>query len=120
MSGAAHNPITISVTPINPPLGRGRFEVRHGDRVILIRSSRQPLLDAARIFLAAGVPPDTRIAMRHAGADHDALRATVGKAAKLTVVERDRGNGPVFEQWNTERFTAETSPVSFADDQVSN
>jgi hypothetical protein len=97
-----HSPITIIVSPRNPPLGRGRFEVRLGDRVIL-KSSRQPLLDAARVFLAEGVPPDTRIAMRHAGSDHDALSSTIGKAAGLTVAERDRGNGPYFEPWQPDR-----------------
>lgn len=81
-----HSPITITISPINPPLGHGRFEVRHGDRMIL-RSSRQPLLDAARVFLAEGIPPDIRIAMRHAGAGHDALSSAVGKAAKLMVRE---------------------------------
>lgn len=78
--------ITITVHPLNPPLGRGRFEVRLGDLIIL-KSSRQPLLDAARLFQAEGFSPDDRIVMRHAGADHDALSSTIGAAAKLTVEE---------------------------------
>jgi hypothetical protein len=61
-------------------------EVRLGDLIIL-KSSRQPLLDAARLFQAEGFSPDDRIVMRHAGADHDALSSTIGAAAKLTVEE---------------------------------
>ena len=34
--------------------------------------------------------------MRHEGSPHVALSSTVGKAAKLTVAERDSGNGPVW------------------------
>jgi hypothetical protein len=56
----------------------------------LICTSRQPLLDAARVLLAEGVVPDTLIEMRHAGADHVALRAKVAAAAKLRVLEGER------------------------------
>jgi len=66
------------------PLGHGRFMACLGERVIL-ESSRQPLLDAARFLLGEGVTPDTRIAMRHQGSPHVALSSTVGKAAKLEV-----------------------------------
>jgi hypothetical protein len=64
-----------------------------GERVIL-ESSRQPLLDAARVLLGEGADPRTRIQMRHAGAIHVALSSTVGKAAKLEV--KDDINGPRF------------------------
>ena len=102
------------------PLGRGRFEARHGGRIILV-SSRQPLLDAARIFLAVGVPPDTRIAMRHAGADHDALSSTVGKAARLTVKETPT-EGPALATWQPyDRQVSRNgpSPARFDGDQPS-
>jgi len=62
--------IRITITP-----RRGtpdRFDAYVCDR--LICSSRQPLLDAARVLLAEGIAPDTQIEMRHAGADHVALR----------------------------------------------
>jgi hypothetical protein len=110
----------MQITIIVSPISRGRFKASHDHDRVILKSSRQPLLDAARAFLAEGFAPNTRIAMRHIGADDDALTSTVGAAAKLTVVERNRGNGPGFEQWNQERFAAETSPVSFDDDQVSN
>jgi hypothetical protein len=102
------------------PLGRGRFEARHGERIILV-SSRQPLLDAARVFLAAGVPPDTRIAMRHAGADHDALSSTIGAAAKLTVRETPT-DGPRLtrhEPYESGISRKGPSPVRFGEDQPS-
>jgi hypothetical protein len=51
---------------------------------VICRSSRQPLLDGARVLLAEGTPPDTRIGMRHAGSSHVALSSTVGAAAGLT------------------------------------
>lgn len=84
-----HSPVTITTRP----LGRGRFEARHGERVLCV-SSRQPLLDVARVLLAEGMPADTRITMRHAGANHDALSSTVGNAAKLEV--KEDVDGPRF------------------------
>jgi hypothetical protein len=101
--------IEIIVMPVDR---RGRFTARLGDRVIL-KSSRQPLLDAARI-LAEGVAPSTRIAMRHAGANHVALRSTVGTAARLTVAERNKGNGPVFEPWKPRPFSAGSPPMRYS------
>jgi hypothetical protein len=47
--------------------------------------------------LAAGCDPSTQLVMRHAGADFDALCATVDHAAKLTVDENPR---PRFRQWH--------------------
>jgi hypothetical protein len=97
-------PIIITVSPI----GRGRFEARVGDRIIL-KSSRQPLLDAARVLLAEGIPPDTRITMRHAGANHDALSSTVGKAAGWMVLETP-AVGPRFARWKPSAFGDGPSP----------
>jgi hypothetical protein len=73
-----------------------KFEARLGDRLLCV--SITPLLDSARILLAEGVDPATPIAMRHEGADHDALTATVGVAAMLTAAERDQDR-PRFEPW---------------------
>ena len=103
------NAITITVRAIDPPLDRGRFETRLGDRVIL-KSSRQPLLDAARVLLAEGMAPDTRIAMRHAGANHDALSSTVGKAAGRMVLETP-AVGPRFARWKPSAFGDGPSPM---------
>jgi hypothetical protein len=57
--------------------------------------SRQPFLDSARVLLAEGVPPQTRLTMRHVGSSTDSLTATVGAAAKLTVDE----SRPRFVKW---------------------
>lgn len=103
--------IEITVTPCQPH-SRGRFVARLGDRV-LVKSTRQPLLDAARILLAEGADPAARIVMRHVGADHAALASTVGQAAKLTVVERDHGNRPVLEPWKARPSFAGASPSGF-------
>ena len=75
------------------PQGAGGFMACLGERIIL-KSSRQPLLDAARVLLAEGVQPDAGSSMRHAGATHVALSSTVGKAAKLEV--KDDIDGPRF------------------------
>jgi hypothetical protein len=69
--------------------GRGQlFDGLFEGRLIITRSS-QPLLDRARALLAKGIDPRTRILMRHVGADADALRSTVGRAAKLSIREGD-------------------------------
>jgi hypothetical protein len=62
--------------------------------------SAQLLLDAARVFLAEGIEPATSIAMRHVGAKHDALRTTVGAAARLTVAEAANGSA-VFRPYRS-------------------
>ena len=80
------------------PVSRGRFCARlaDGGRVI-VRSSRQPFLDAARRLLAIGYDQTTLLAMRHVGSDTDCLIAQIGAASTLRVKE-DRG-GPYFVPW---------------------
>jgi hypothetical protein len=107
----------IAIEIVITPLGYkspGRFEVRLGDRPIL-KSSRQPLLDAARVLAGEGVSPDTRIAIRDAGANHVALSSTIGTAARLTVAEH---NGTVFAKWKPHPRSAVPPHVRFGDDQV--
>lgn len=100
-------------------LGRGRFEARLGGRVIL-KSSRQPLLDAARVFLAEGVPPDTRIAMRHEDSPHVALSSSIGAAAKLTVKETTSDGRTIFTRWDTSVGARLRPPMRFGSDEPSN
>jgi hypothetical protein len=95
----------------------GRFIACLGER-ILHTATRQPLLDCARILLGEGADPMARIEMRHAGAEYVALSSTIGAAAKLTVAERDRGNGPLFEQWKPRIFSAGASPVDLNGEPV--
>jgi hypothetical protein len=61
----------------------------------VVRSSATPFVEAARVLLAEGVPPATPLVMRHAGENYDALRSTVGVAAKLTVKDATNGR-PAF------------------------
>jgi hypothetical protein len=74
----------------------GKFVVTLDGRQLCI--SRQPLLDAARVLLTEGVDPATEIVTRHIGAAFDAMRSTVGAAAKWTVREDDKV-GPIFVRW---------------------
>ena len=87
------------------PRGEGLFLARYGDR-ILRKSTRQPLLDCARVLLREGADPKAMIEMRHHGSDHVAMKAPIWAAAKLTVAERDASYGPVFEPWK-----ARTAPA---------
>jgi hypothetical protein len=64
----------------------GRFDCLLGNRV-LIAGTDEPLLDAARALLKLGFDPDGTVAMRHTGADHDAVSGRIGTAAALTVRE---------------------------------
>jgi hypothetical protein len=65
------------------PARAGVFEARIEGR--LICTSRQPLLDAARVLLAEGFDPDTYLVMRHFGSADDSLSARIRTAAQLTV-----------------------------------
>jgi hypothetical protein len=58
---------------------------------LLVSQSRTPFRDAARCLLKDGTAsePDILI-MRHLNASHDALKANIGIAAKLTVAEEPR------------------------------
>jgi hypothetical protein len=77
------------LTIIVSPAGRGNF-VAHLDGRQLCIATRSPFFMAARRLLSEGMDPDTKISMRHAGSDTDCLTSTIGKAAKLCVLE-DQG-----------------------------
>jgi hypothetical protein len=77
------------LTIIVSPAGRSNF-VAHPDGRQLCNATRLPFLSAARQLVSEGVDPDTKIVMRHAGSDTDCLNSTIGKAAKLCVLE-DKG-----------------------------
>ena len=79
------------------PAGEGRYDALLYGRV-LVRRTRQALLDGARALVAEGVDPGQRLVMRHQGSVIDALLAkSVAAAAKLTVEET--GTGPRFRLW---------------------
>jgi hypothetical protein len=57
-----------------------------------------PCLDLCRKLITRGIPPATPLRVYRD--DVLALRIqTIGEGAQLTVVERERGNGPRFERW---------------------
>jgi hypothetical protein len=63
--------------------------------------SRTPLLTSARILLARGVDPDTRLEMRREGSSAAAMAATLSGAANLTVGE-PKGPGAIrFRTWRS-------------------
>ena len=103
--------IQLTITPRRST--PGLFDARIGNR--LICSSRQPLLDAARVLMAGGIAPDAQIEMRHAGADHVALRAKVVAAAKLRVLEGERDTAR-FARWSA--FECFNLPTRAGKDRV--
>jgi len=92
---AMTRPLLIVIAEISQR--RGKFSAHLPDGRKLLSSSRQPLLDAARVLLVEGIPPDPPIAMQHKGSATIAMTSTVGEAAKLTVKEKP--NGPKFRKW---------------------
>lgn len=60
--------------------------------------SRTPLLSAARVLLRRGVNPQTELRMVRFGSDVTVMRARLGDAAELTVVENDK-SGPRFGKY---------------------
>jgi hypothetical protein len=65
----------------------GRISSRLLDGTVVVASSRRPFLDGARVLLQQGHHPDQRLVMRHRGSSIDAMRGTIGEAAKWTVME---------------------------------
>ncbi len=96
--------IIVTVKP-NGYSSRGQlFDAFVNDRPIG-RRSPMPLLDACRVLLADGVDPATRVVMRHSTrADLDALRSTVGAAAKLTVKQETEDGKPRFVKWQPNSY----------------
>jgi hypothetical protein len=98
----------------------GKFDARLGDRSI-VEASRTPFCDGARALLAQGLAaPGDLLVMRHTGSQHDALRAMVGVAARLTVDETSGNGTPRFVRWKPmPRITSEgASPMRETDPQA--
>ena len=105
MYGLLLKPI-ISPLPVSPS---GRFYEARLDGAVVCRS-RTPFFSAARVLLKAGYAPDTILTMIHEGSDTASLRATLGSAAKLAVVENSR-EGPRFDRYQPRPDEAPQSAV---------
>ena len=80
-----------AVIVVRPSRSAGHSNAHLADGSELCRSSRQPLLGRARELARCGFDPATRLVMRHAGSEADALRSTVGAAARLTAEDSETG-----------------------------
>jgi hypothetical protein len=90
----------VTMVIIVRSLGRGRFAPLINGRAL--HASATPLLSAARVLQAKGVPDDTSLEMIHEGSTVVALRSTVGKAARLRVNET--GGTPRFVPWRPDQL----------------
>jgi hypothetical protein len=88
--------IHIAITPTKTTAKGQRYEARLDGEVVTI--SKTPFLSAARVLLEQGHSPDTILAMSRAVSDTGSLRATLGAAAKLTVMETETV-GPRFGRY---------------------
>jgi hypothetical protein len=95
--------VSLIVSPSRGEDGRKAYSTRGqlfdgeiGGRRIVTRSTT-PFCDAARVLLGEGIDQTTPLVMRHAGAEHESLRSTVGGAARLTVRDT-RGGKSVFAE----------------------
>ena len=88
--------MAIHVIHIAPARRAGKSDALIGGRQI-VAMSRTPFCDGARALLADGTAlPGDALIMRRASSEHDALKATVGVAARLTVAESAT---PRFAKW---------------------
>jgi hypothetical protein len=78
---------------------------------VLVASSRQPFLDAARVLIAAGYDPGCCLEGFRAGAKTFALRARLGIAAGLVVDE----TRTVFAKWNPFSLSAVAASIDHSE-----
>jgi hypothetical protein len=101
----------MSACKRNGDLLPGKFDGYIGERQI-VAASRTPFCDGARALLADGsARPNDSLIMRHAGSQHDALRASVAVAAKLTIKEETKDGKPRFESWHPHPKAVPSVPV---------
>jgi hypothetical protein len=91
-------PLTVALE-LAPVSGRPSY-YRATDAAgrVVVRASRQPLLDAARALAAAGMPPETVVIARYRGSAIVAMCATTAEAVPWTIEESDRG-GLRIRRW---------------------
>jgi hypothetical protein len=88
--------IRLVVAPEAP----GRLTARlEGTGEVIVASTRQPLVDGARVLLDQGYDPGALLTMRHEGMDYDSFRPMpIAEWAKWTYKEREKG-GIAIERW---------------------
>ena len=91
---------------------RGWSKASLPDGTVVVASSRQPFLDAARFLIAAGHDPDSWIEGWRAGATTFALRAWLATAAALTVDETKT----VFAKWKPFSRSAVASSIRHSEE----
>jgi hypothetical protein len=101
----------MTITLVVRPLGQGLYEARFLQQIV-IASTRQPLLDSARLLIDRFCPSE-ELVLRHADSDSIALTSTIRAAAQLTVRENSR-EGPRFGRWKASPFGSVASPVRFS------
>ena len=72
------------------PVGPSTFSASVNGE-LLVLSSRQPFLDAARVLQSRGVYSNSWLIGRHAGSDVEAVRGKICVLAGLTVEDRPSG-----------------------------
>jgi len=90
MAASAKTAIRLVVAPEGNSLGR--FTARlESTGELLVTSTRQPLVDGARVLLAQGYDAGALLTMRHEGKAYDSFQpAPIGQWAGRTYEERDR------------------------------
>jgi len=89
LSAPAHSVLDIEVMPNLEKASFFLARLLGCERVLCV--SREPILESARVLLDEGHSPASVLRMWHSGAEHWALRAQLGKAARLTVEESAHG-----------------------------
>jgi hypothetical protein len=89
--------------------GRGQLFDGRVDGRIIVERSPTPICEGARVLLAEGCDHAARFNMPHDGSTEDALRSTVGFAAKLMVEEGDRV--PQVRRWKPSPHADVTPPM---------
>ena len=98
----------ITIEPLSFTQGGQYYRVLW-DGLVLIASTREPLLGACRILLAKGITG--RIEMFRSGRTDPDIRADIQRGAGLTVSET-ADHGPIFVHWKP--WTKVASETSFS------
>jgi hypothetical protein len=107
--------VTVIVSPSLDADGRRAYGSRGPlfdaavDARNIVTRSATPMLDAARVLAGEGMDPATRLVMRHAGSDLDAVITTVGYAAGLAI--REDNGPPEFTRYRAREFRTDSPPM---------